>query len=116
MTRRAAGSAAGAFDTAIAGPPSPGLQTVAPLVPPRAPRGKIRRFEMVLAPAERSALSALATRVDVAIRGAGADEGVPVSMAEVLRALLGEALEDAALADRATRRIAADRLGESVNP
>jgi hypothetical protein len=68
---------------------------------------------MVLAPAERAALSALAQRVDVAIRGAGADEGVPVSMAEVLRALLGEALDDAVLVDRATRRIAAERLREA---
>lgn len=109
MTRKTAASAAGAFDSALAGPPSPGLQTVAPLMPPRAPRGKDRRFEMVLSLDEREALTALARRMDVPIRGADAVDGVPVSKAEVLRALLAEALEDAALVDRATRRIAADR-------
>lgn len=114
MTRKAAASAAGAFDSALAGPPSPGLQTVAPLVPPRrAPRGKDRRFEMVLSLDEREALTALAKRVDVPVRGAGAVDGVPVSKAEVLRALLAEALEDGALVDRATRRIVAERLGRA---
>jgi hypothetical protein len=77
--------------------------------PVGAGKGKVRRFEMVLSPHERASLLALTDRADVAIRGAGSDEGVPVSRAEIMRALLGEVAMDRALEARVQERIRSDR-------
>jgi hypothetical protein len=105
---------AGAIAAGLGAPLSPG----SPPAPARAEPGpvgggakaaKTRRFELLVTDDERRLFASVTARADVAIRGEGSLDGVRVSTAEVVRALVTELAEHEDLQQRIYRRIVGQR-------